>query len=732
MNSDQVQVQGNSKYEDLLLIKETLALSSHILVRYPDQMAAQLLSRLLGEKSPSVQNLLSGCNLKSGVWLRPLTAALEKMSGARYRTLVGHTGGVVSLVVTPDSKRVISVSTDGTIRVWNIYKGIEEIMFRVDGSIPTAVALTPEGQRLITGCSNGSLMIWDWRNARLITTLSGHTGAVNSICCTPDDRNLISASSDGSLRIWDLSRFEVRNVLKGHTSSVKGVAITPDGKRIISASADKTLRVWEFERGIELAKMVARGEQYSLTISPDGNTVISGANMVPIAWDLTSYTQSAILTDNNGPLHENEVTSVAISPDGNTVVSASGDWTLRVWNLKMDYPLQGTNVPCWATHQASVDDIVITPDGRRAISASTDKTIKVWNLTQFETGIPVVKSTSIGNPVKWIGFGPNMEFIRLNVGYKPDSFGEDPEWQSFLVIEGKHYDWYFMVEDLVQTADRKILLVAVGNGIEVIDVVEKVSRKKGDFGIWKKITLSPDGRYALCYNWTKSKLQFWNLASDSTVVMQEKLPDVEALAISSDNLFGVVGYKDGSINIWHLPDLSLLHTIQIHTARVKILVPDSMGRMFSCGDDGMIHLWDAEQVKVERSFTLNWSKSHCLVIKENGQRMGAVSDDGRVNIWDLQTYNLIGEFGKGSVKVSGVWKTDMPGKPLFNLALFNQHHWAALNNGEMVKIWDLVSGTLLATFTGDHELETIAVSPDETKLIIGTVFGEIHQLIIEN
>jgi hypothetical protein len=49
-----------------------------------------------------------------------------------------------------------------------------------------------------------------------------------------------------------------------------------------------------------------------------------------------------------------------------------------------------------------------------------------------------------------------------------------------------------------------------------------------------------------------------------------------------------------------------------------------------------------------------------------------------------------------------------------------------------VKLRDLVSSTLLATFTGDNELETIAVSPDEPELIIGTVFGEIHQLVIEN
>jgi WD40 repeat protein len=732
MNSDQVQGLENSKFEDLLLIKETLALSSHILVRNPDQMAAQLLGRLLSEKSPSVKNMLAGCNQKSAIWLRPLSASLEKVTGARYRTLIGHTGSVDSLVVTPDSKRVISVSIDGTIRVWNIYKGIEEMMLRVDRGIPTTAALTRDGQQLIIGCLNGSLLIWEWRIARFIKTLTAHTGAVRSICCTPDDRYLISASDDCSLHIWDLSCFEVRNVLMGHTSSVKGVVITPDGKRIISASTDKTLRVWEFDSGFELAKMVSQWEQYSLAISPDGKTVVSGSEMVPIVWDLTTHAQSAILTDFNGPLHENEVNSVAISPDGNLAVSASGDWTLRVWNLKSDYPLRGASVPCWATHQASVVDVVITPDGRRAVSASLDKTIKVWNLTLPESGNSDAQSTSTSNPVKWIGFGPNKELICLDVGYKPDRFGEDPEWKSSLVIQGKLFDWYFQVRDLAQTADRKLLLVAVENSIDIIDVVEKETPKKGPFGIWRKIAISPDGQYALCYNWRSSILQFWNLTTGSIAVMQENSREVEALAITSGNIFGVVGNKDGSINIWHLPDLSQLQTVQIHTARVNILVPDRMGRLFSCGDDGMVHLWDPGQRAIGYSFPLNWSKSHCLVINENGQRMGVVSDDGAVQIWNIQTGKKISEFCRGSVKVNGVWKTEMPGKPLSNLVLFNQHHWAALNNGEIVKLWDLVSGTLIATFTGDNELETIAVSPDESKLYIGTVSGEIHQLVIEN
>src|SRR5947207_2266118 len=79
--------------------------------------------------------------------------------------------------------------------------------------------------------------------------------------------------------------------------------------------------------------------------------------------------------------HTDGVVGVAVTPDGTCAVSASGDKTLRVWDLAARLPaatLKG--------HSSTVYGVAVTPDGTRAVSAAGDDTLLVWDLA---TGRPV-------------------------------------------------------------------------------------------------------------------------------------------------------------------------------------------------------------------------------------------------------------------------------------------------------------------------------------------------------
>jgi WD40 repeat protein len=74
--------------------------------------------------------------------------------------------------------------------------------------------------------------------------------------------------------------------------------------------------------------------------------------------------------------HQNFVYSVPISPDGQTLVSGSIDKTIKVWRLS-----DGELLRTLSGHQDLVISVAISPDGQTLASGGYDQTIKVWRVS---------------------------------------------------------------------------------------------------------------------------------------------------------------------------------------------------------------------------------------------------------------------------------------------------------------------------------------------------------------
>ena len=202
----------------------------------------------------------------------------------------GHSDNVTSVAITPDGKRVVSGSWDGTIKIWDIQSG--ECLDTLEGHLSgvISVAITPDGERVVTGSWDGTIKIWDMQSGECLDTLKGHSSDVESVAITPDGKRVVTGSSDNTIKIWDMQSGECLDTLEGHSGWVNSVAITPGGERVVSGSWDETIKIWDIQSGecLDTLKGHLSGV-ISVAITPGGERVVTGSwdGTIKI-WDMQS------------------------------------------------------------------------------------------------------------------------------------------------------------------------------------------------------------------------------------------------------------------------------------------------------------------------------------------------------------------------------------------------------------------------------------------------------------
>ena len=164
--------------------------------------------------------------------------------------LQGHTDWVQSVAISPDGTRIVSGSSDHTIRMWDAETG-NALGAPLQGHTDwvRSVAISPDGTRIVSGSKDKTIRMWDAEIGKVLgAPLQGHTDSVCSVAISPDGTRIVSGSSDKTIRMWDVESGKALGApLQGHTCSVYSVAISPDGTRIVSGSQDGTIRVWLVE-----------------------------------------------------------------------------------------------------------------------------------------------------------------------------------------------------------------------------------------------------------------------------------------------------------------------------------------------------------------------------------------------------------------------------------------------------------------------------------------------------
>jgi WD40 repeat protein len=503
-------------------------------------------------------------------------------TGAQLGLLSGHRGAVLSASYSADGGKIITASSDKTVRLWDARSAALIAEYSAPDVLPIAAALSPDGTRIAVASLDKTARIWDARTGGEIAALRGHDDALQSVAFSPDGTRLVSASRDKTARIWDARTGAPLRVLSGHDGMVVSAAYSADGTRIVTASSDKTARVWDALTGAPLSVLNGHVDRvYVARFSPDAKHIVTASDdKTARIWDARSGSLVAVLSG-----HRGFVRSAAYSPDGARIVTASDDGTARVWEGRT-----GTQLAVLRGHRDGVAFAKYSPDGSHIVTASLDKTIRVWDAG---TGAPSAAFAGAG------------DFV-ITATYSPD---------GRQIATGGSIDGTARIWD-----------ANTGSPLAVL---------AGHHGPVESTDYSPDGRY-LATSSLDSTARIWDARTGAPVaVLSGQARSVLYAAYSPDGRYLATASFDNTARIWDARRATPLAVISGHEQAVSAAVfsPDGK-RLLTASLDNTARIWDAHTGAPILVLAGHAGPLQSAGYSPDGRRIVTASSDKTARIWD--------------------------------------------------------------------------------------------------
>ena len=305
-----------------------------------------------------------------------------------------HTGGVMSVKLSPDQTKLLTTGGDQTIKVWNAATG-ELLQTFSDAGWLSDGEFSPSGELAVTSGFDGQLKIRQIADGIVVKDLPTSGAMVSCVSWAPKGDRIAAGLRDGTVRVFSAETGLETVRMVGHADRVRDVVFTPDGSHLLSGSYDRTMRMWNVETGAEIAKVQHEKHIFNaLAIAPDGQHVFSAGGIWKPDEEKNEWTPEndyAIrmwrLPHSAGPQAQipeiktaerlftgprGHGFSVAVSADGTQALV--GHYVVSLWDIA-----SGKQIREYSGAEKAIHTVLFWPDGKHVAACSEDGAIRVWN-----------------------------------------------------------------------------------------------------------------------------------------------------------------------------------------------------------------------------------------------------------------------------------------------------------------------------------------------------------------
>ncbi|KAA8499149.1 Notchless protein-like [Porphyridium purpureum] len=374
------------------------------------------------------------------------------------------------------------------------------------------------------------------------------------------------------------------------------------------------------------------------------------------------------------PGHAEAVLATQFSPDASMAASASGDTTVRIWEMKSQTPKRTLNAHrnwvltlAWApdgkwlasgdkdglvcawrdaaqehvemmkAHTKWITALAWQPLHRTAhgecellASASKDATVRIWNVRTGSTVFVLSGHTAAVTCVKWGGEG----YLYTASQDRTIKMWDERDGKQIKSLSG-HGHW---VNTMALSSDYVLRMGAFDEKCRItpdqLGRLKEIAQERYDQAMAK--SGGAKGQERLVSGSDDFTLHLWEPMSSSKPLarMTGHQQLVNSVAFSADGIFIASGSFDKSVRLWLAHNGKFVATLRAHVGAVYMVAfsPDSR-MLLSASRDSTIKLWNLRTKKMQNDLPGHADEVYAIDWAPDGSRVISGGKDKVIKLW---------------------------------------------------------------------------------------------------
>ncbi|RYP39668.1 hypothetical protein DL767_002049 [Monosporascus sp. MG133] len=385
--------------------------------------------------------------------------------------------------------------------------------------------------------------------------------------------------------------------------------------------------------------------------------------------------------------HSNSVWSVAFSHDSKQLVSASGDGTVKIWDVA-----RGACLQTLEKHGFWVRSVAFSHDSKLLVSASFQGIIKIWDAG---TGACLQTLKGHNGPVWSVAFSHNSKEI---VSASDDNTVKiwDTATGACLQTLDSHNGLVWSVAFSYDST--QIVSASEDDTVKIWDVTTGACLRtfEGHSNSVYSVAFSHDSKQIASAS-ADHTVKIWDITTGACLRTFDKQSDsVRSIAFSHDSKQLASASGDHTVKIWDAVTGVSLQTFECHNYWVySVAFSHDSTQVVSASYDKTVKIWDTATGTCRRTLKGHNHSVTLVAFSHDSTQIVSASHDKTVKIWDTVT--------------------------AFS---YDSKQLASASYDKTVKIWDATTGACLQTLKDHNDSVTLVAFSYDSKQLVSASYDK--------